>query len=70
MCNGAVAQNLIDGQGKGGVHTPTEQKELRWEMIQDHPTAAECGLAAERFRERIHLYARCRELQIPFSSIL
>ncbi len=70
VCNGAVAQNLIDAQGKGGVHTPTEQKELRWEMIKNHPTAAECALAAERFNERIKMYARSKELNIPFISIL
>lgn len=70
VCNGAVAQNLIDGQGKGGVHTPTEQKEIRWEMTKNHPTAAECALAAERFNERIKMYERCKELNIPFTSIL
>ncbi len=70
VCNGAVSQALIDGQGKGGNHTPTEQKEIRWEIIKDHPTAAECALAAERFRERIKLYRRCKELNIKFSSIL
>lgn len=70
VCNGAVAQSLIDGQGKGGAVIPTEQKEVRWEMIKNHPTAAECALAAERFNERIHLYLRCKELNIPFTSIL
>lgn len=70
VCNGAVAQTLIDGQGKGGNHTPTEQKEIRWEIMRNHPTAAECALAAERFNERIKLYRRCKELQIPFSSVL
>lgn len=70
VCNGAVAQNLIDDQGKGGVHTPTEQKELRWEMVKNHPTAAECALAAERFNERIKLYTRCKALHIDFMSIL
>lgn len=70
VCNGAVSQTLIDGQGKGGVHTPTEQKEMRWEMIRNHPTAAECALAAERFNERIKMYERCKELNIPFTSIL
>lgn len=70
VCNGAVAQNLIDGQGKGGVHTPTEQKEIRWEIARNHPTEAECALAAERFQERIYLYSRCKELNIPFSSVL
>lgn len=70
VCNGAVSQKLIDGQGKGGAHTPTEQKELRWEMIRDHPTAAECALAAERFNERIWLYERCKELHIDFTSVV
>ena len=70
VCNGAVAQNLIEDQGKGGGYPPTEQKELRWEMTRNHPTAAECALAAERFNERIKLYARCKELQIDFTSIL
>lgn len=70
VCNGAVSQTLIDEQGLGGVHTPTEQKEIRWEMIKSHPTPAECALAAERFQERITLYKRCKELNIPFSSIL
>lgn len=70
VCNGAVSQKLIDEQGKGGVHTPTEQKEIRWEMIKNHPTAAECALAAERFNERIMLYKRCKELNIAFSSVL
>ncbi len=70
VCNGAVSQELIDGQGKGGVHPPTEQKEIRWEMIKNHPTSAECALAAERFSERIHLYKRCKELNIAFQSIL
>ena len=70
VCNGAVSQVLIDGQGKGGVHTPTEQKEIRWEIIRNHPTAAECALASERFNERITLYTRCKDLNIPFQSVL
>lgn len=70
VCNGAVAQNLIDGQGKGGAPVPTEQKELRWEMIKNHPTPAECALAAERFQERITLYQRAKDFEIPFCSIL
>lgn len=70
VCNGAVSQTLIDGQGKGTPHIPTEQKELRWEMIKNHPTVAECALAAERFNERITLYRRCKELNIDFLSVL
>lgn len=70
VCNGAVAQNLKEGQGKKEGQIPTEQKELRWEMIKDHPTNAECALAAERFNERITLYKRCKELNIDFLSVL
>ena len=70
VCNGAVSQSLKEGQGIDGTAVPTQQKELRWEMVQNHPTAAECNLAAERFEERIRLYSRCKELQIPFQSIL
>ena len=68
--NGAVARSLQKGQGKDGRTPPTEQKELRWEMVKDHPTQAECALAAERFRERIALYEKCRELKIPFQSVV
>ena len=68
--NGAVASYLKKNQGKEEHAVPTEQKELRWEMIQNHPTEAECALAAERFRERITLYEKCRKFSIPFESIL
>ncbi len=70
VCNGAVSHALKEGQGLGKPHTPTEQKEIRWEMVANHPTDAECALAAERFRERIAFYRRCKELQIPFQSVL
>ena len=68
--NGAVASYLKKSQGKEEHAVPTEQKELRWDMIKDHPTEAECALAAERFRERITLYTRCKELGIPFRSVI
>lgn len=70
VCNGAVAKRLMDEQNKGNGRKPTEQKELRWEVMKSHPTVAECALAAERFRERIEIYSRCKESNIPFSSIL
>lgn len=70
VCNGAVAKNLKEGQGKVEGQVPTEQKELRWEMVKNHPTPAECALAAERFNERIRLYTRCKELNIDFQSVL
>ena len=65
VCNGAISPEL-----KGAPCAPSEQKHLRWEITDSHPTAAECALAAERFRERIHLYTRAKELGIPFQSIL
>ena len=67
VCNGAISPELKGNQGQG---VPTEQKELRWEMTDGHPTAAECALGAERFRERIRLWQRAGELGIPFQSIL
>lgn len=70
VCNGAVSHKLIEGQGKSGNHTPTEQKEIRWEIIKNHPTTAECALAAERFNERVTLYRRCKELSIEFLSVI
>lgn len=70
VCNGAVAKRQMVEQDNGNAHKPTKQKELRWEILKEHPTAAECALAAERFRERIEIYSRCKELNIPFLSIL
>ena len=70
VCTGAVAGKLKQDQGKEENVLPTEQKEIRWEIGADHPTAAECNLAAERFRERVYLYSRCRELGIPFTPII
>ena len=68
--NGAVASALKKSQGIDGAKAPSAQKELRWEMVQNHPTQAECALAAERFRERIALYEKCRQLNIPFQSVI
>ena len=68
VCNGAVSPDLME-EHKIPEH-PTQQKEIRWEMIENHPTKAECDLASERFNERIQMYIRCKELQIPFRSIL
>ena len=70
VCNGAISKELRSGQGIEEGHIPTEQKEIRWEITDSHPTPAECALAAERFRERVYLYERCRELNIPFSPVL
>ena len=70
VCNGAVAKNLMKGQGKIPGAVPTEQKELRWAVMASHPTEAECSLAAERFRERIWLCEQSKKLGIPFRSVL
>lgn len=70
VCNGAVADTLKEGQGKTGDAIPTEQKELRWQMTAQHPTAAECALGAERFCERIELYAKAKQYGISFQSIV
>lgn len=66
VCNGAISKEL-----KGVVpEVPTEQKYVRWEITDSHPTKAECALAAERFNERVYLYKRCKELNIPFASVI
>ena len=68
ICTGAVASKLQ--QPPEPQDRPTEQKQIRWEIGKAHPTPAECALAAERFRERVYLYRRCRELKIPFTPIV
>ena len=70
VANGAVASYLKKSQGKDESSVPTEQKELRWEMVASHPTEAECALAAERFRERVTLYEKCCSLGIPFQTVV
>ena len=66
VCNGAISAEL-----KGDVPSiPAEQKHIRWEITDNHPTQNECNLAAERFNERIYLYKRCKDLNIPFTSII
>lgn len=69
VANGAVAKSLKKGQNKEEGAVPTEQKELRWKMTDNHPTEAEIVLGAERFNERIALYKSCREYGIPFQSV-
>ena len=72
VCNGALSPKMIEGmrQGGAGHHSATPQKEIRWDIMKSHPTAAECSLAAERFVERIELYSRCCEQNLDFQSIL
>lgn len=72
VCNGALAPKMIEQlrQRGTGSHSATPQKELRWDIMKTHPTAAECTLAAERFAERIELYSRFRAQGLTFESIL
>ncbi len=73
VCNGALSQNIIDNMRKSkgtGHHSVTPQKELRWDIMKNHPTKAECELASERFNERITLYTKCMEQNLEFTSIL
>lgn len=65
VCNGATSHEPMDAG-----YIPTEQKQLRWELLDNHPTVAECALGAERFNERIKHYARCKEFNIDFTSIV
>ncbi len=72
VCNGALAPQMIERMRKGGSgpHAATPQKEIRWDLMKDHPTQAECALAAERFRERIELFTRFRAQDLDFTSIV
>ena len=69
VANGAVAKSLKQGQKKQEGAVPTEQKELRWKMTDQHPTDAEIKLATERFQERIELYRSCKTYGIAFQSV-
>lgn len=53
----------------GGHHAASPEKELRWKMMNTHPTQAEISLAAERFGERIQLYREFTENGLKFVSI-
>ena len=46
------------------------ENEIRWEILKDHPTKAECALAAERFLERIEAYERHAAQNLRFQSVL
>ena len=72
VCNGALSPEMIAAMRKGGSgpHAATPQKEIRWKIMENHPTPAECALAAERFRERVELYQCFREQNLEFTSIL
>lgn len=73
VCNGALSESIIARfrkAGTSGPHSASPENELRWEILQSHPTQAELNLAAERFRERAYLYQKYRENGLAFSSIV
>ena len=73
VCNGTISQAMIERMRQntnGGHHSATPQKEIRWDILKNHPTKAECNLASERFNERIELYKRFKENNVEFNSIL
>lgn len=63
--NGHLSDAIIErfkkmaAQGSDDHHAFTPEKGIRYAVMKDHPTAAECALASERFNERLEL---CRRL--------
>lgn len=73
VCNGTISPAMIEKMRQNTndhYHTATPQKEIRWDIMKNHPTSAECNLASERFNERIELYKRFKENNLEFTSIL
>lgn len=79
VCNGALDPQMIEKfkqaaktMGDGAVareHAYTPEKGLRYELFKNHPTAAECALASERFNERLVLSERVAHLAAPGSHL-
>ena len=69
VCSGAVSDSIRNSYREKG-DPALAQKEIRWDIMKQHPTKAECSLAAERFLERIAAYERHREQHLPFESVL
>ncbi len=73
VCNGALSEKIIEmfrKNGKEGPHSASPENEIRWKVMADHPTQAECDLAAERFSERIWIYEEHRRQNLTFKSVL
>ena len=71
VCNGALSEQMLAHFRTGkdaGHHAASPEKELRWKMMNTHPTQAEISLAAERFGERIQLYREFTENGLKFVS--
>lgn len=73
VCNGAISDAIIKRfrqNGTTGSHSASPENEIRWDILKEHPTKAECQLAGERFYERVKIYERYVEQGLSFKSIL
>lgn len=72
VCNGALSKDMIEcfRNGRGGPHGATLENEIRWKVMENHPTEAEIALGVERFRERIEILRRFEEGGGEFRSVL
>lgn len=73
VCNGAISDAIIKRFRKNGTtgrNSATPENEIRWEVLKDHPTKAECQLAGERFYERVKIYEQYVKQGLDLKSIL
>ncbi len=73
ICNGALAKGIIEmfrKNGKEGPHSASVENEIRWKIMENHPTKAECDLAAERFRERVEILELHQVHHRAFKSVI
>lgn len=72
VCNGHISDKMIQSfrSNPTGHHSATPEAELRWKLMENHPTPAEIALGAERFRERVELYGMFQENKLTFRSIV
>lgn len=73
VCNGALSEKLIEkfrNASSDGTHASSPQSEIRWDIMNSHPTKCELSLASERFNERIEMYQKHTEQKLVFKSIM
>ncbi|MBS4929834.1 MAG: hypothetical protein KH020_00595 [Clostridiales bacterium] len=73
VCNGALSEQIIAmfrQRGGNGTHSASPENEIRWNVMKNHPTDAECELAKERFRERVEIYKEFTKKGLLLKSIL
>ncbi len=73
VCNGALSEQIIAmfrQRGGNGTHSASPENEIRWNVMKNHPTDAECELAKERFRERVEIYKQFTKEGLLLKSIL